>query len=179
MASTKFPLKTTHFHRASYVVGHVYTSQKSTKKPREPYPPLFTPPTFKPCYMFIYGTLMDPDVLQYITREVSGEGDAQTGESESTIKIHGMFWQVEDYQHFWVLQQYETSAYRERWCQIHVEDNSEVLEGSVVFVWAKKPQNPDLMDGVFDLTKWQKTDKPSLFTTNKEHGPGRELDYLH
>ncbi|RWA06622.1 hypothetical protein EKO27_g8485 [Xylaria grammica] len=150
--------------------------------PREPHPPFFTSATFKPCHMFFYGTLMDPDVLQHVTRYPTKPvmrpgwitGFKPKMASESSIKIHGMFWKVEDYQYSWALQQYETSAYRGYWCRIHVEGNSQILENSVVFVWAKKPQNPDLMDGVFDLTKWQKTHKASLFTSNKEHGATQE-----
>ncbi|KAI0417419.1 hypothetical protein F5X98DRAFT_387144 [Xylaria grammica] len=132
--------------------------------PREPHPLLFTSATFKPCHMFFYGTLMDPYVLQHVTRyptkpvmrpgwitgfklkigalisvlatgeaklgqggEFSSQGDAQTRASESSIKIHGIFWKVEDYQYFWALQQYETSAYRGYWCRIHVEGNSQIL----------------------------------------------------
>ncbi|KAI0424922.1 hypothetical protein F5Y09DRAFT_122788 [Xylaria sp. FL1042] len=37
-------------------------------RPQEPHPPLFTSDTFKPSHMFFYGTLMDADVLQHITR---------------------------------------------------------------------------------------------------------------
>ncbi|GAW18134.1 hypothetical protein ANO14919_076070 [Xylariales sp. No.14919] len=125
--------------------------------PREPHPLLFTSATFKPCHMFFYGTLMDPldhglqaEDVGFISDfdpirgalisvlatgeaklgqggEFSSQGDAQTRASESSIKIHGIFWKVEDYQYFWALQQYETSAYRGYWCRIHVEGNSQIL----------------------------------------------------
>ncbi|KAI3329348.1 hypothetical protein HD806DRAFT_530740 [Xylariaceae sp. AK1471] len=179
----------------------------------KPYAPLFSSTTFKPCHMFFYGTLMDPEVLQRITRcpskpttrpgwitgfkpkmwytfptlipfdelgqdqcvaeEVLGKGEEDVLTSEPSVKIRGMFWKVEDYQHFWELQRYETSPYHGHWCQIHVEDldcNNEgesILSDGVVFVWAKNPQSPDLTDGKFDLARWQKTHKSSLFTPTK------------
>ncbi|KAI0533565.1 hypothetical protein GGR58DRAFT_521433 [Xylaria digitata] len=179
--------------------------------PREPHPPLFTRATFKPCHMFFYGTLMDPDVLQHITgcptkpamrpgwimsfrpkmwvyfptlipleelslSAVSATEEAKLGQGRGRVYGGGdaRMREIEDYQHFWALQQYETSVYRGYWCQIHAGDNSETIEDSVVFVWAKKPQSPDLTDGAFDLAKWQKTHKASLCTPDKEKVAARE-----
>ncbi|KAI8635132.1 hypothetical protein F5Y19DRAFT_621 [Xylariaceae sp. FL1651] len=199
-------------------------------RPRKTHAPLFSSTTFKPCHMFFYGTLMDPDVLQRITccptKPVMRPGwisgfkpkmwstyptlipldeldsssapdpaavPAQQGQgipeassssidgakpdadiSEPNVQIRGMFWKVDDYQHFWELQRYETSAYRGYWCQIHADDvendsggQEVILEDGVVFVWAKYPKSPDLKDGMFDLAKWQKTHKSSLFQANK------------
>jgi hypothetical protein len=40
----------------------------SQYKPPKPRAPLFTPETFKPCYVFFFGRLMDPDYLWRVTR---------------------------------------------------------------------------------------------------------------
>ncbi|KAI3343066.1 hypothetical protein F4824DRAFT_510341 [Ustulina deusta] len=102
-------------------------------------------------------------------RRSIGKGDnAQTRESEPSDEIRAMLWKVEDYQHFWEIRQYETSAYRGHWCHIHVEgvdsDSEEDLipKDGAAFVWAKDPQSPGLKEGVFDLQKLQKTHKASI-----------------
>ncbi|KAI0468630.1 hypothetical protein F4859DRAFT_516794 [Xylaria cf. heliscus] len=134
--------------------------------PREPHPPLFTPTTFKPCHIFFYGTLMDADVLQHITRCPNKPVLRPGWITGFKLKMWGGTFPT------LLPPATETSAYRGHRCQIHVEDmvdgsstneGDRVLEGGVVFVWAKNPHSPDLSDGTFDLAKWQKTHKPSLF----------------
>ncbi|KAI1300306.1 hypothetical protein F5Y03DRAFT_231867 [Xylaria venustula] len=107
-------------------------------------------------------------------KETLSRKDAHA-EDDPSDRIRGMVWKVDEYRHFWALQQYETSAYRGHHCSIHVEDvdidrNSSkehhILNDGVVFVWAKNPRSPDLTDNVFDLAKWQRTLKSTLFTSN-------------
>ncbi len=133
------------------------------------------------CCGVSFATFIPPDKLstscsveaaqpeQSVAEEVSGKGDnAQTRESEPSDEIRAMLWKVEDYQHFWEIRQYETSAYRGHWCHIHVEgvdsDSEEDLipKDGAAFVWAKDPQSPGLKEGVFDLQKLQKTHKASI-----------------
>ncbi|KAI4608121.1 hypothetical protein J4E83_009304 [Alternaria metachromatica] len=134
--------------------------------------------TFRPCYMFLYGSLMDPEVLQAVlnlpelptTRPATitgfrvrmwsiypalilGDGDE---------KVSGVVWKVEEEDHFKRLQEYETYAYIWTWCEATLNDDETVLEKCRTFCWAGDPDSKELEDGSFDMARYQRVLKPSI-----------------
>ncbi|KAL2129956.1 hypothetical protein VTI74DRAFT_7061 [Chaetomium olivicolor] len=104
---------------------------------------------FEPCTFFVYGTLMDPEVLMVVAgldhrpelKDAWIEGFKLKmwkgiypvllpGSPQSRIK--GKVWQAITMDQCLRLQQYETSAYEPTDCQVHVgESNSEPVKGLV------------------------------------------------
>jgi len=133
---------------------------------------------FIPCYMFLYGSLMDPEVLQAVlslselptTRPatifgfkvrmwsmypalIPGDGDE---------KVPGVVWKVEKEDHFKRLQEYETGAYIWTWCEATLDDDETIPEKCRTFCWAGDPDSKELEDGSFDLARYQRVLKPSI-----------------
>jgi gamma-glutamylcyclotransferase (GGCT)/AIG2-like uncharacterized protein YtfP len=131
---------------------------------------------FKPCYMFFYGSLMDPEVLQsvlglgYLPSVAKGTAVGFSmkmwGIYPALIpseggRISGTVWKVESESHFLRLQEYETGAYS--WCLCNVElEGGEVLHGCRTFCWAGDVHSRDLEEGIFDLLRYQKYFKSSV-----------------
>ena len=128
--------------------------------------------------MFLYGSLMDPEVLQAVlnlpklptTRPatifgfkvrmwsmypalIPGDGDG---------KVSGVMWKVEEEEHFKRLQEYETGAYIWTWCDAFLDDDTTVFEKCRTFCWAGDPDSKELENGRFDLARYQRVLKPSV-----------------
>jgi hypothetical protein len=133
---------------------------------------------FKPCYLFFYGSLMDPEVLQAILElpelpkmkhaSISGYSmkmwgiyPALTQDLKGDGKVYGTVWKVISEAHFHRLAAYETSAYAWRECDVETEDG-EILNYCRFFCWAGDPDSKDLEDGSFSLEHYQKYFKPSI-----------------
>ncbi|KAH8588147.1 hypothetical protein B0O99DRAFT_601048 [Bisporella sp. PMI_857] len=131
---------------------------------------------FSPCFMFFYGSLMDPDVLQSVLglsdvprlRKGTIKGfrmkmwgiypailDDQEGE------VTGMIWKCDQESHFLRLQGYETKAYTWTYCDVNLEDGG-ILGLCRTFCWAGDVNSKDLDDGSFDLLRYQKYFKASI-----------------
>ncbi|KAI1631006.1 hypothetical protein F4809DRAFT_634248 [Biscogniauxia mediterranea] len=86
-------------------------------------------------------------------------------------KIRGMAWELETFEQFSNLQNYETSHYQPRAVVIRAEGGGEDEgQGEVpgeweglTFVWAGDPSSPDLEEGSFDLEVYQQTTKKYMF----------------
>lgn len=136
--------------------------------------------TFKPFYIFFYGSLMDPEVLQTVLR-LPQPPVLQTGwitgfmmkmwgiyptliplaTADDETKVSGVVWKINDESHMSRLVRYETSAYIPRYCTIYL-DNGVVLPQSRVFAWAGDGESKELQEGSFDLERYQKYFKRSI-----------------
>ncbi|KAH8722362.1 hypothetical protein GQ44DRAFT_711951 [Phaeosphaeriaceae sp. PMI808] len=147
-------------------------NRKVWKTPRLPDPNS----PFAPCYMFFYGSLMDPDVLQAIldlpatptTQPATVSGFAAKMWSiypaivpDASSTVDGVVWRIESEAHFKRLQAYETNAYTWLVCDVELSDG-EVLEDCRTFCWAGDPDSGELVDGRFDLARYQKYFKRSV-----------------
>lgn len=121
---------------------------------------------------FVYGSLMDPDMLADILRhkhrptlrpaELTGYScklwgqypalqESQDGEGGAAIR--GMVYRVPSVAEGARLAEYETSSYRARPCQIQYTDGRQPAEeNGHVFVFVGNPR--DLDEGTFDLAAW-------------------------
>ncbi|KAL1983406.1 hypothetical protein VTN96DRAFT_10388 [Rasamsonia emersonii] len=134
-------------------------------------------PPFKPCHLFFYGSLMDPEVLQSVlglpelpvlqkgwvtgfTIKMWGIYPALIPKDGDT-KVMGAVWKVDEPSQFLRLMEYETEAYKWCPCTVHLCDGG-VLPESRTFIWAGDPASKDLEDGSFDLERYQKYFKPSV-----------------
>ncbi|KAI5806339.1 hypothetical protein EDC01DRAFT_148446 [Geopyxis carbonaria] len=131
---------------------------------------------FHPCYMFFYGSLMDPEVLQAIldlpklptTKPATISGFRikmwsiyPTLLSSYSGSVTGTVWKVTSEAHFDRLVAYETSHYRWTKCEAVLE-GGEVLSNCLTFCWAEKLNSKELEDGSFDLEHYQKYYKSSV-----------------
>ncbi|RAR08644.1 zinc cadmium resistance protein [Stemphylium lycopersici] len=135
---------------------------------------------FHPFYMFFYGSLMDPEVLQAILNLPELPTTKRGSISGWRIKMWGMYptliplschssgsvtgtaWKLTEEAQFDRLAAYETAAYRwDEWDMV-LEGGGEVLRGCRVFCWAGDPGSKELEDGSFDLERYQKYFKPSV-----------------
>ncbi|MCJ1476207.1 hypothetical protein MMC13_004873 [Lambiella insularis] len=149
--------------------AHYWQFLKDTKAnmPGEP---------FQPFYMFFYGSLMDPEVLQAILdlpelptirpATISGFRIKMWGIYPTLIPCHsgsvtGTVWKVTSEAHFDRLAAYETAAYRWDECDAVLE-GGEVLRNCRTFCWAGEPDSKELEDGSFDLERYQKYFKSSV-----------------
>lgn len=146
---------------------------------------------WKPAYLFVYGSLMDPDVIQKVLRVPSPPSQlsparlpnfkmkmwsiyptlipSETGEDV----VQGRVFLVEEMAQFRLLEMYETDAYT--WREVEVElltggkeqdsgDGSSEKLACRVFVWAGDPNSKLLEDGTFDLERYQRYFKPSVMS---------------
>jgi gamma-glutamylcyclotransferase (GGCT)/AIG2-like uncharacterized protein YtfP len=131
-----------------------------------------------PGYMFFYGTLSDPEVLQavlklgdlpfleqgYITGysiKLWGIYPTLIPSSDTGAKILGNFWNVDSESQMMKLSEYETSAYKIAFVTIH-RGTDGGKESGRVFCWNGDPESHELEDGSFDLARYQKFFKPSI-----------------
>lgn len=133
-------------------------------------------PTFKPCHMFFYGSLMDPEILQTIVglpeppavrrASISGFAVKMWGIYPALVpaengKVSGTTWEVTSEAQFRKLAAYETSAYK--WCECEIQlGDGEALSGCRTFCWAGHPKSRELEEGSFDLDRYQKHFKASV-----------------
>ncbi|KAL2070362.1 hypothetical protein VTL71DRAFT_13388 [Oculimacula yallundae] len=151
--------------------AHYFQFLKDTKAnmPGEP---------FQPFYMFFYGSLMDPEVLQAILdlpelptmqpATISGFSIKMWGIYPTLIpclpgtgSVTGTVWKATLEDHFDRLAAYETAAYRWDECEAVLEDG-EVYGNCRTFCWAGEPDSKELEDGSFDLERYQKYFKSSV-----------------
>lgn len=126
-----------------------------------------------PQYMFFYGTLMDPKLLQTVAcldllpkvRKATLKGFKlmMWGEIFPTLlpalasnaeAIPGVVWKVESQRDIALLSRYETEAYKLSLCDVQLEDG-EVLKGCGTYCWAGEEDDPELEEGKFDLWTYQ------------------------
>lgn len=132
---------------------------------------------FTPCFMFFYGSLMDPDVLQ----SVAGLEETPTAAAKGVMKgfsmkmwgiyptiipsddgeISGTVWKVESESQFLRLEEYESVAYTWCYCDVELEDGK-VLKRCRTFCWAGDADSKYLKEGSFDLESYQKYFKASV-----------------
>ena len=106
---------------------------------------------FTPCYLFAYGTLTDPEVLEAVLSLPSTPTLNEGWITGFKIKMWGIYptlipspegqvsgkvWEVETKAQFDRLAEYETSAYTPCSCKIYLKDGREEAN-SRVFVWAR------------------------------------------
>ena len=137
---------------------------------------------FQPCYLFFYGSLMDPDILQNIARlenppvlqDASIEGykmkmwggtyptllAIQAGENDPG-KVTGKAWKATTLDQIRNLEYYETSAYKITECKIQLNGN-EIVDG-MTFCWSGVNGDDELQEGSFDLEEYRKSTKPIMF----------------
>ncbi|KAF2761508.1 hypothetical protein EJ05DRAFT_496421 [Pseudovirgaria hyperparasitica] len=131
---------------------------------------------FQPCYMFFYGSLMDPEVIQAVlsladlptTRSatISGFQIKMWGIYPALVPstsgaVTGVVWKVDSEKHFERLAAYETSAYDWLECEAMLGDGT-VLPRCRTFCWAGRPDSNELEEGHFDLQRYQRYFKPSV-----------------
>jgi len=131
---------------------------------------------FTPCYMFFYGSLMDPEVLQSVLGlsptpavakgVITGFAIKMWGIYPTIIrcregKISGTVWKVDSEAHFLGLQEYETDAYTCCSCDVELE-GGKMSTNCRTFCWAGDADSKELVDGSFDLVRYQKYFKPSV-----------------
>lgn len=131
---------------------------------------------FKPCHMFFYGSLMDPEVLQGVLRlpdlptttpaTIDGYKIKMWGIYPTLVPAHGnvsgVVWKLGSEEHFKRLVAYETHAYTWSNRSAMLQDGT-VLSDCRIFVWAGSPDDEELEEGDFDLELYQMYFKPSAF----------------
>ncbi|KAF2681910.1 hypothetical protein K458DRAFT_308296 [Lentithecium fluviatile CBS 122367] len=137
------------------------------------------------CYMFFYGSLVDPDVICTIARlsdmpmvrpaSITGfkmkmwgiylallpmpPQIPQTKSDED--KINGVLWKCTSEDQFRCLAEYETSAYT--WCECDARhENEEEVKECVTFCWAGDAESRELVKGRFDVERWRRYFKASV-----------------
>ena len=121
---------------------------------------------FRPHYIFLYGTLMDPEQLQKVLRlksrptlqpaSIVGWKIRLWGQYPALVNkpgnnIHGKAYNVEKVSHMECLKYYETDAYMIKECNIILDNGTEVPGETFIFNGDKSL----LKDGSFDLKDWQ------------------------
>jgi gamma-glutamylcyclotransferase (GGCT)/AIG2-like uncharacterized protein YtfP len=122
-------------------------------------------PPFRPCFLFFYGSLMDPDVLQVVVGLpetptvfggwVTGFSVKMWGRYPTLIpcergKVVGRVWKVNELSQFSRLQEYETSTYS--WCACDIElVSGETMHSCRTFYWAGDPDSKNLKMGFLTL----------------------------
>ncbi|CAG1993745.1 unnamed protein product [Fusarium graminearum] len=120
---------------------------------------------------FVYGTLMDPNMLSDIlglekepklrlakikgySRKLWGQYPAMQ-EGPGDAEVNGSVYQVQSIAQAKRLAEYETNSYRVMPCHIHYTDgNKPADELGSIFMYVGNPR--DLCDGEFDLAQWLK-----------------------
>ncbi|OCK81888.1 hypothetical protein K432DRAFT_380888 [Lepidopterella palustris CBS 459.81] len=133
-------------------------------------------PPFEPCFLFFYGSLMDPEVLQTIIKLpelpivnnglIEGFTVKMWGIYPALIpcedgEVHGTYFKINKLAHFLRLMEYETSVYT--WCSCIVRTScGETLKNCRTFCWAGDPQSNELEAGSFNLLRYQRYFKNSV-----------------
>ncbi|BCR99616.1 gamma-glutamylcyclotransferase family protein [Aspergillus luchuensis] len=137
--------------------------------PQPPPPPTTTAPTGP---YFLYGTLMDPSMLQdilsldtdqeidlrpaYVTGyacKLWGQYPALIPDDTSSSVVKGVIYRVESVEHGIKLANYETGWYRAEPCEVVYTDGKEPgRENGHVFVFVG--EKGELSEGEFDLRVW-------------------------
>ena len=138
--------------------------------------------TFEPCMFFLYGTLMDPDVIRAVAvlENTPQLQDAWLEEFElkmwhgryptllakegASSKIKGKLWQATSMDQFLGLQFYQTWAYECCDCVVQTADGQSIK--ALTFKWANDGNSAELLEGGFDLEQGQKDHKSSICKTD-------------
>ena len=133
-----------------------------------------------PFYMFFYGSLMVPEVLQAIlnlpelptTRPATISGfRIKMWDIYPTLiscccccsgSVTGTVWKVTSEAQFDRLAAYETAAYRWDECDAVLEGGEVLLRNYRTLCWAGEPDSRELEGGSFDLERYQKDFKSSV-----------------
>ncbi|PYH73136.1 gamma-glutamylcyclotransferase family protein [Aspergillus vadensis CBS 113365] len=156
--------------KSSPVIRNLRTvPPRSLAVPQPPPPPTTTAPTGP---YFLYGTLMDPSMLQdilsldpdpkidlrpaYVTGyacKLWGQYPAIIPAITSSSAVNGVVYRVESVEHGVKLASYETGWYRAEPCEVVYTDGKEPgREKGHVFVFVGDER--ELSEGVFDLRVW-------------------------
>ncbi len=130
-------------------------------------------------WLFLYGTLMDPEVLQSIlslseppqlrNATVRGFRLKMWGIYPALVRasdrisgeLKGKAYWLETWEQLEKLEAYETKAYQWCLCDIILEDGTKV-ENARTFRWAASPEDKELEEGRFDLERFQRHFKPAM-----------------
>lgn len=126
--------------------------------------------TFESIYLFFYGSLMHPTLLQTITgiptppitysASITGWkikiwGVYPTLVPSTSGRVLGVVWQCTSQEQFDRLEQYESSKYRWVECEAVLEGGDREEKKEVVkcrtFCWAGEEESEDLEEGEWDL----------------------------
>ncbi|EFW19145.1 hypothetical protein D8B26_007313 [Coccidioides posadasii str. Silveira] len=134
-------------------------------------------PWSSPTLLFVYGSLMDTDVIQVVLSLTAPPPPLQAAKlrdyrmkmwhiyptliPHKGSEIQGRVYPVESLDHFQRLESYETRAYTWTVCDVELDDGS-VAQGCRVFIWAGDPESSELYEGSFDLERYQTRYKPSM-----------------
>ncbi|KAI1929067.1 hypothetical protein LOZ65_001820 [Ophidiomyces ophidiicola] len=151
-----------------------HTNGSEVQPPEKPGRPS---PRTSPEPLFVYGSLMDTDVIQIVLDLPAPPPPLRAAKLRNykmkmwhiypTLvphegsEVHGLVYLVEQPDHFERLEKYETPAYT--WCARDVEMDDGSIESCRVFVWAGDPDSDQLHDGEFSLEEYQNTHKQRLF----------------
>ncbi|KAH7084451.1 hypothetical protein FB567DRAFT_570579 [Paraphoma chrysanthemicola] len=140
------------------------------------------PKPFHPCYLFFYGTLQDPDLLQHLLRAPSAPTLVPATLSGYEVKMWGMYpvlvprsvsgstkvdgvlWYCGKEEEFDRLAAYETSAYTwcECDCEVKVAGGRDFIKGVRVFIWGGVVGSSELEEGSFNFVRWKTYFKHSV-----------------
>ncbi|EEY20821.1 conserved hypothetical protein [Verticillium alfalfae VaMs.102] len=139
-------------------------------------------PSF-PFHVFLYGPLMDTDVLQAVVgiarRPTLHSGYIQgwrvrmydthpaivpqttLGQGGDDV-VAGVVWECRSPKQLARLREYETEAYTLCSCEVILEGERTALKNSKVFCWAGHSDSEELTDGWFDLGWYREHMKPAF-----------------
>lgn len=132
------------------------------------------PGRWTPQHLFVYGSLMNPEVMQvmlqlpspptYRLAKARGMRLRMWGiypalirsneDDSSQIEVAGRVYVIEHLDHFNRLQEYETNAYTWVSCDVEYEDGTHEQKCRT-FVWAGAPDSQELEDGTFDAERYE------------------------
>ncbi|KAK2791106.1 hypothetical protein FQN52_005062 [Onygenales sp. PD_12] len=164
---------------------------RALESPQSPRTTTTTPridPPWTPTYLFVYGSLMDPDVLQHVLALPSPPPPLRPArlknykmkmwgiyptlipnpdDGHSSTSIDGRLYLVEHPAHFTLLEMYESRAYT--WDEVVVEfadgDGGTTEQAGFkcrTFVWAGSAGSRELEEGGFDFERYRRVFKPAF-----------------
>ncbi|KAF2745041.1 hypothetical protein M011DRAFT_488565 [Sporormia fimetaria CBS 119925] len=149
---------------------------------------------FQPCYMFFYGTLMDPEVLQGVLELPARPRISKASLQGYRVKMWGPYpvlvsdpfgggevagtvWEVTSEDHFRRLQAYETGNYMWEPLAIRLE-NGEIEGNCRTFIWAGNPDSSELREGSFHTQGYPRLSSsdqgPSAAIVHPNPGPDHQ-----
>lgn len=134
-------------------------------------------PWSSPTMLFVYGSLMDTDIIQRVLRLPQPPPPLRAAKLKdykmkmwlvyptliphAGAEIQGRVYPVETLEHFRLLERYETRAYSWAECDVELDDGT-IARGCRVFVWSGAADSAELREGTFDFEVYQKYHKPEM-----------------